>query len=263
MFDLSAIQRDSFIRKAEYVPVVDSTNNRALELAAEEKIELPYLILAGQQTAGRGRGANRWWTGPGALAWSVVLDSESLGLTPENWPRVSLTAALAVCETIKQLAPDAACGIKWPNDVLVGGRKICGVLPELPRPVSHARPLPKRLVLGVGINVNNSLQTAPPEVASLATSLVDLTGRTHDLTDVLLRVLARLERHLIALAEGDPNLSAAWAERCLLRGRMVEIMQGDRRIRGTCGGIADDGGLWLDTGEGPRRVYSGVVAKDF
>lgn len=261
MFDLRAIQRDSFIRRAEYLPVVDSTNNRALELAAEENVEFPYLILAGEQTAGRGRGTNSWWTGAGALAWSVVLDAEALGLTPENWPRVSLTAALAVCETVKQLAPDAACGIKWPNDVLVGGKKICGVLPELPRPVSHVRPLPKRIVLGVGINVNNPLQTAPPEVAALATSLLDLTGRTHDLTDVLLRVLTRLERHLTALAEADPYLSEAWTDRCLLRGRTVEILQGDRRIRGTCGGIAADGGLWIDAGDGPRINYSGVVAK--
>ena len=213
MFNLLALERDSFIRRAEYVPVVDSTNNRALELATDENLELPYLLLAGEQTAGRGRGTNRWWTGNGSLAWSLILDAEALGLTPENWPRVSLTAALAVCETVKQLAPQAACGIKWPNDVQVGGKKICGVLPELPRPVSHSRPLPKRLVLGVGMNVNNSWQEAPAEVASLATSIIDLTGRTHDLTDVLLRILARLERHLTALAEGDPYLAEAWAER--------------------------------------------------
>ncbi|HZZ70697.1 MAG TPA: biotin--[acetyl-CoA-carboxylase] ligase [Pirellulales bacterium] len=259
--ELQALERNTFVRRAEFLPVVDSTNTYALQLAESAPLAIPHLVIAGEQTAGRGRGANRWWSGPGALAWSLVLDAEELGLTPENWPRISLTAALAVCETVRQLAPQAACGIKWPNDVLAGGRKICGVLPELPRPVSHDRPLPNRLVLGVGLNVNNALAEAPPEIRAVATSLVDLTGRAHDQVDVLTRILGRLEQNLLLLRQGDPDLAEAWSRRCLLRGGVVELCQGERRIRGVCGGIAADGGLWLDPGEGPRRYYSGTIGR--
>jgi len=263
MFDLSRLTDETFIKRVEFLPVIDSTNNFALELATRSDLELPLLVLAGEQTAGRGRGQNTWWSDEGSLTWTLLLDAEELQLSPENWPQVSLAAALAVCEMLEEFWPEGArqCGIKWPNDVHAAGKKICGILPELPQSVSHGRPLPKRLVLGVGININNSVAAAPAELHSIATTLKDLTGREHDLTEVLLAIFRRLPHHLKALATHDLDLADAWAQRCVLRGKSIEVTIGDRILAGECHGIAPDGGILIHDGEDLKTNYSGIVTK--
>lgn len=245
--------------------MLPSTNDRALQLAAQTDLPTPLLVLAEEQTAGRGRGSHRWWSQPGALTFSLVLDAAALQPRPEHWPRVSLTAAVAVCEVLESLVPHLSCGIRWPNDVVLAGRKICGILPELAQPPREPRnriiepPLPARLVLGVGVNVNNSLAAAPPDVRAIGTSLFDLTGDCYDLTDLLVQVLERLSRGLIALAKGDPQLARVWAQRCVLQGRTIELQTGPTQVRGICKGIDLEGALVLHTPRGRERSFGGVV----
>lgn len=255
LFDVERLRRETFVRHVEVHRQIGSTNDRALELAAAPQIETPLLVLAETQTGGRGRGANRWWTGPGALTFSLVLDAERLNLPSGRWPKLSLTAGLAVCEALAETVNGAAIGLKWPNDVYLGGRKLCGILVECPSAAAG------RIVVGIGINVNNSLATAPSDLRLLATSLFDETLQRHDLNDVLVCVLARLEAELAHLAAADADLSHRWRAYCMLQDLPLSIAGPAERISGICRGIDRDGALLLETAAGITRVFSGVVTR--
>jgi len=247
------VEAETFVAKIAYRSEVASTNDWTLELARAGGPRLPLLVLASQQTQGRGRGTNRWWSAPGALTFSLLLDSTAVLPDIHSLPRVSVVTALGVCDALASLAPDRPLGLKWPNDVLLGRRKVCGILVESP-----ARP-PDRLVIGIGINVNNSFVEAPPDVQQRAVSWADATGRTWELTDVLIRVLRSLEQQLASLKAGRVRLSEACRPWCVLTGRAVCVAAGAERIEGACAGIGDDGALVVSTQDLDRRLFSGVV----
>jgi BirA family biotin operon repressor/biotin-[acetyl-CoA-carboxylase] ligase len=253
---LNRILDESFVRRIEFRRSLPSTNDLAMELAVNPAVEAPLLVLTDEQTAGRGRGANRWWSGPGALTFSLILEPAVSSLQPAQWPRVALTTGLSICEVLQELVPNVACGLKWPNDVFLGAKKVCGILVEVP---SCRPPLPQRIVLGVGLNVNNSLARAPDDVSVRATALCDVAPANWNRADVLLSVLRRLDRNLQALGTNDPALIEKWQQRCVLRNRNVEIEFGARRIRGLCRGIAADGTLILETERGREQVAGGVL----
>jgi biotin-(acetyl-CoA carboxylase) ligase len=150
MFDLARLSASGLVAGIDFHESLGSTSDRALGLAAEGAIALPHLVLAQRQTAGRGRGANRWWAADGALTFSLVLAAPPDRLPPDRWPQVALVAGLAVCDALRSLAPAAELRVKWPNDVFLAGRKVCGILSES---VPGWR---DRLVVGIGVNVNNS-----------------------------------------------------------------------------------------------------------
>ncbi len=247
------IGTETFIGTLEIHDELPSTNNRALELAERQDLELPALIVADRQTAGRGRGENAWWSAEGALTFSLILDAGGCGIAPERWPQVSLTTGLAVCEALDALVPQANLKLKWPNDVMLGGKKLCGILSEIPSSLKG------RIVVGIGINVNNSLEDAPPAVRDVAVSLRDATGARHDGLDVLIRVLQHLELEFARLSESSMSLSKRFRERCWLNGREVSIENGFAAVQGLCGGIDDEGALLVQTPLGLERVLSGTV----
>ena len=256
MQSVAQITSATFVKHVEFHAEIGSTNDRALDLAvAEVSIDTPLLVWAQQQTAGRGRGANRWWAAEGALTFSLLLDTKSLELPQERWPQVSLTTGLAVCSALQELLPSAEIGLKWPNDVFLHGKKICGILVEIPPRQSG------KLVVGIGINVNNSLNAAPAELSATATALCDASHRKWDLVSVLIQVLTQLELHLRQLSNGDPELADRWHELCLLRGRLVQHVVGDRLTVGICQGVDRDGALLLQSEAGLARVLGGVIAK--
>jgi BirA family transcriptional regulator, biotin operon repressor / biotin---[acetyl-CoA-carboxylase] ligase len=257
VFNLHRIERETFVRQVLFRCVLRSTNDRAVQLAARANLHLPMRVLAERQTAGRGRGTNQWWSARGSLTFSLLLDADPLRVRSERWPQISLTAAAAVCEIIEDICPDSRCGIRWPNDVYVAGRKVCGILPEV---VPARDSIPTRLVVGIGINVNNTLTDAPPDVLARGSSLFDLTGTRYDMTEVLVRVLNRLEFRLGQLTRRDARLAAAWSARCLLRSRTVELSLGTRRVRGSCQGMDHAGALLLTIGKRTMRYFSGVIA---
>lgn len=279
VFDLKCIRTSGWVRRVEFEPSLPSTNDRALELAGKRSLGVPLLVITDCQTAGRGRGDHRWWSAPGALTFSLVLEAAAEGLQPCQWPQVSLTAAVAMLDVLKEIVPGVPAGLRWPNDVYLGGRKICGVLvepagaapsavrsqrsgpgepPDSPtRPSSYRR---NRLVVGLGMNVNNSLTDAPCDVRTVGTSLFDLTGNRFDLTETLLRILNRIEERLAWLAGNDPRLAEAWQQHCLLRGQTVTVDVGSHVVRGRCYGIDQKGALLVQTEERIEKLYGGVTS---
>lgn len=274
-FDLDRVLRETFVASFEHFSTLGSTNDRAKEAAGDcpdfraptghyrqivgegTKMglspscgPLPLLIVADRQTAGRGRGGNAWWTGEGSLAFSLLLGSEHLPQKRRS-ALVSLAAGVAVVETVAPLVPDRPIGIHWPNDVMVGDRKLSGILIEV---------LPDgRQVVGIGVNVNNTAADAPDEIQPLVATLRDLTGRSHDRTDILVSLLQHLAGQLSVLRSSPEQIASRTDSLCLQRGRMLTVCQGEQTIIGRCEGIAPDGALRLETSDGERLVYSGVV----
>lgn len=257
LFDLDRLRAAPQIAALEYHSSIGSTNDRALELVRSGAASAKTLILAGEQTAGRGRGSNRWWSGDGALTFSYI-DRPGAALDRASWPRWTLVAAVAVCDVIELVAPDLQPGIRWPNDVHVAGKKISGILVEAPVVAPGQQQL---LILGLGLNVNNSLEGAPPEVRAVGTSLSDLTQSRHDLSEILLRLLERLDQLTARLESGDRELVDRWQSLCILRGRQVGLKLGDREVLGHCQGIAEDGALILETSAGRERFFGGVLTR--
>jgi BirA family biotin operon repressor/biotin-[acetyl-CoA-carboxylase] ligase len=254
--DVERLRAETFVRRVEYHQVIASTNDYALQLTQQEHLDAPLLIVAAEQTAGRGRGRNVWWSGPGGLMFSLVLEPDPRELPRAKWPRVSLTAGLSVCEAVERVLPGVPCGLKWPNDVWIGSRKICGILVEVP---PQRPPLPPRLVIGIGLNVNNSLAAAPADIQSRAASLIDLAGGPLSMREVLTQLLQQFAANLVSLATDEPSLPDRWRARCVLHGRVVEILQGEQTVRGVCHGIDIDGALLLETPERRERLFGGIV----
>lgn len=250
------LKRETFVLGVEHHAEIASTNNRALELCADIDLPVPFLVSADHQTAGRGRGANRWWSSDGAILFSVIVDAAEYGLPESRWPQISLTVGAAICQTLQTLVGlEAAVGLKWPNDVWLNGRKVAGILVEIPAARRG------RLVIGVGLNVNNSFEAAPLELLSLATSMRDETGIESDRHEVLVRLLRQLDEDLRCLAESDPSLTERWQSLCVLRDRTVSLDSGQQQITGLCLGIAADGALRLQMASGEQRLYGGTVSR--
>ena len=253
-FDLTRLRSSPLIAALEHHEQIGSTSDRALEIARQDELTLPLLILADQQTGGRGRGSNPWWAAAGSLTFSLLIDARQFSIASESWPVLSLSTGLAICEALEQIAPGGDFGVKWPNDVYCAGRKLCGILIESP---SAAR---GRIVVGIGLNVNNSLAAAPQEIQSAAISLVDYLQRPLDMTAVFLNLLASLHSRWQELGRAGFNAQfSEFRRRCILDGRTIQVSSGPRLITGRCLGIDDNGSLILQTENGREEIASGSV----
>ncbi|MEY3173172.1 MAG: Bifunctional protein BirA [Planctomycetota bacterium] len=253
-FDLPRLLRESSLQHIEYHPTLDSTSTLAAELLEPLLNCAPALVLTAEQTAGRGRKGNAWWSAAGALAFTLVLRGDELPLPAARRPLLAICTGLAVRKALATFAPTAALSIKWPNDVLSDSRKICGILVE-----QQGSATAPGLLLGIGINVNNSTTDAPPEIAARAISLSDLTGSPSDLTEVLLRILQELDAAVAELSRRPAALLAEVNRHSLLNGRHVTVRSGDTDIAGLCLGIDEDGCLVLQHHSGIARCTTGVV----
>ena len=212
--------------------VVDSTNAEARRFA-ERGEPMPVWLMAARQTAGRGRHGRNWVSDPGNLFVSLLLDCDA---PPRTAGQVSFVAALAVVDTLHPLLPDATVQIKWPNDVLVDGRKIAGILLE-----SHAAGAGQVRALIVGIGVN--LASAPPDTAFPATCLAQIIGGAapspRALTD-------RLDGHFFArygvwTRDGFDPVRDAWLAAAAGRGENITARTAQSTVTGRFETISSDG----------------------
>ncbi len=213
---------------------VESTNDEVRKLAESGTAE-GLIVTALRQTNGRGRRGAAWFSAPGeSLAFSILLrpsDPKPL------WPRLALAAGLSVAEALEEYIP--IVGIKWPNDVWVGGRKIAGILVEAGRDF---------VVVGIGLNVNTS--AFPEAVAGIATSIRAETGRETALPEVLAGVIQRLALRRTQIGSGFQEIIDAIRLRCVLTGNEVSLTTPVGPRTGTVLSISPNGELVLNTAKG-------------
>lgn len=243
-FDAEALRQCPLTETLEIHETIGSTNDRAKELVAAGA-KLPALVLAENQTAGRGRGDHRWWASNGALTFSLALETTT---AYAKQGLLALAAGLGVTDAVKATCHEAP-QLKWPNDVLLQAKKLAGVLIESPRPGS--------LVVGVGVNVENRLDGAPAEIQQRACSLVDHGKATRQA--LLQAFLAAFNQRLSELESSDPQLLAAARSADALRGKSIEVLDGNQTYRGIGAGFADDGALLVQQGSTTIRVQAGSV----
>ncbi len=201
------------------------------------------VVLAEQQTAGRGRLDRSWVTGPGEnIAFSVVLRPE-----PSRMSQLNMAATLGVASAVERLTGTEAT-VKWPNDVRIGGKKLAGILIES---AMDAKGL-KHAVLGIGINVNLD-PSAFPEIAGTATSLMAETGAPLDRADVLRAVLEDVDDRYTEVS-GGKSLTNRWASRLDTLGSTVSVRWGDGEMIGLATGVDDEGNLLLTGADGSVRT---------
>ncbi len=233
---------------------VDSTNAEA-ERRLAAGAEAPLAILAREQTQGRGRRGRPWHSAPNGNLYATFVFRPRT--EPGRLPHFTLWMGLQVCELIAafcRLQP----GLKWPNDVHLGGRKAGGMLTEARVDADEVRDL----VFGLGLNLNGGAGTLPPELRATATSLADATGGPVDLNRFAAALLLRVAQAYRSFADGSyrQELAGLWARYDVLRGRPVAVVQGTRTVRGTAEGIDAEGSLLVRTGAGTvERFRAGEV----
>ena len=233
-------------QKVIYYPTVTSTNEIAKEKAKQGALE-GTVVIAGEQTAGKGRRQRIWFSPKGSIALSVILYPRL-----DSLPSLIMLASLAVVrsiETVTSLKPR----IKWPNDVLVNGRKVCGILVESEvrgSKVGYA-------VVGVGVNVNLEASNLPAMLPG-ATSLSDELGRDVSLPGLVRRLLVEVEGLYLALESGG-SIYEGWRDSLVTLGKEVSVESDGSRYIGIAESVARDGSLWL---RHPDGGLSQIVAGD-
>jgi BirA family transcriptional regulator, biotin operon repressor / biotin---[acetyl-CoA-carboxylase] ligase len=229
-----------------------STSEVAFRLAAEGA-EHGELVVAEQQTAGRGRRGRSWVSPPGKnLYASLVLRPE---LPPQRAPELTLLAAVAVAETLRGEGLEAV--IKWPNDLQApGGGKIAGILTELSAEADRVH----FVILGIGVNLNAGRGDFPPELEEVATSVFGVLGRKVNRPAFTARLLRTLEEWLDRHAEqGFAPVRIRWRALSATLGQEILVKSERRELRGLAEDIDADGALLLRTEGGLERVLAGDV----
>lgn len=255
----SRLALDCLCRRVECLETVDSTNTRAKQLAELGEPE-GTLVVAEEQTAGKGRRGRGWASEPGIGIWmSLILRPQ---LKPQQAASVTLVAAMAVAKGIRECC-GLETGIKWPNDVVINGKKVCGILTETssePDYIHYAVP-------GIGINANTP--EFPEELRDRATSIYLETGKKTDRNALIAAVMNAfsdyyrryLETADLSLLkdEYDAMLVNMNREVLILYG-MVEDADPEKSEKGVAKGIAPSGALLVETEAGLKEVLSGEVS---
>jgi len=233
---------------------IGSTNTAAMSAACEGAPE-GSVFLAEEQTAGRGRGANNWHSAQSSgIYCSVILRPK---LPPSDVLGLSLAAGLAVYGAIQQIDPHVEVDLKWPNDLLTGGKKFCGILTEMNAEPTRVR----HIVVGIGINVNQP--SFPKEITDRATSLRLATGSEWSRVELTAALLKSLDREYRQLVESGgaikPILRRFTEHSSWVRNKKVRIEENGGGFEGITDGLDDRGFLRVRTAQGMQTVLSGTV----
>ena len=239
----------AFGRSFVYLETVDSTNLKARSLAREGAVE-GTVVVADSQTGGRGRMRRAWISPPGVnLYCSIVLRPP---VPSVRVPEIPLVAAAAIHSAIQGECPEFQSFIKWPNDIVTGGRKLCGILCEMESEPDFTH----FVVVGFGLNVN--LDPVPEELQAIASSICIESGRTASRARLLAAVLNRFEQlYLEWIHEPDLGFLLPYLEEhAWLKGKELRIEQFDRILTGTEAGLTPQGQLLLRSEEGTLTPVS-------
>jgi BirA family biotin operon repressor/biotin-[acetyl-CoA-carboxylase] ligase len=239
-------------RRIEYFEELESTNTEALRLALENATE-GTVVLADAQSEGRGR-LDRVWESPPSmnLYLSVVLRPD---IPAASASLIPLMVGVAVADVMSKYCPGRV-RLKWPNDVLIDGRKICGILTEMRTRADRVH----FIIVGIGVNINMRKLDFPREIRETATSLRIWTECEIDRLDVAIRLFENLERcYRIFLSGGEAAIRETWLQYAELVGKRIEVVFGKTIQRGTVTGLDESGALLLEGETGAQQVLAGDV----
>lgn len=250
----SRLGGDGVIGREIHVFKETASTNDLVERLARDGAREGVVVFAESQTKGRGRLGRKWHSPAGTgLYFSVLLRPQ---LRPLEATQLTVVAATALVRAIEALTPVRPT-IKWPNDLLVEGRKIAGVLTELSAELDTI----KHLTLGIGLDVNQTANDFPPELRAFATSLRLAAGHSISRPELATRILFELDADYARIRRGKfAAVADEWEARCTTIGHNVSIRIGDRVIRGCAESLDDDGALLLRTQHGRlERIIGGDV----
>jgi BirA family biotin operon repressor/biotin-[acetyl-CoA-carboxylase] ligase len=231
-----------------------TSTNDVIEKLARDGVKEGAVVFAESQTKGRGRLGRKWISPERKGLWFSVLLRP--GLRPQETTQLTVASATALRRAIQSetgLRPE----IKWPNDIVIGGKKVAGILTELSAELDRVR----HIILGIGVDVNQVAGEFPPELRKLATSLKIESGRAISRAALATAILRELDSDYARICGGGfAEVADEWQEHCKTIGRQVTIQIGERRIRGRAESLDDDGALLLRTDHGRlERITGGDV----
>jgi len=241
-----------FGQAIHYFEEVQSTNDEARRLAEKGAAE-GTLVLAESQTGGKGRLGRRWLSPAGKGIWiSIILRPL---MQPAKVPHLTMVAALAAAKAVQE-GSGLETGIKWPNDIMVNGKKVCGILTELKAETEMVH----YVVVGIGLNVNLSPEDLPDELHTTATSLAIELGRSVSRLLLTQRLLTHFDAfYADYLARGLGPVKEAWEKNNITLGCQVQVTTTEGQFSGTALGINADGALLVEGKEGIQAFYAADV----
>ncbi len=231
----------------------DSTNLQACRLGDEGEVD-GLVVIADRQSSGKGRMGRRWESPGGVNLYASILLRPAI--LPFEAPKLTFLSAVAVCRAITNctgLKPT----VKWPNDILLNGAKVAGLLNEMSSETDQVH----YVVLGIGVNLNMRADQFPTDLRYPATSLAIAAGQSVSRLDFTRTLLQEIDAlYQTYLEQGSEPIMAAWAELCDLTGKAVEVDCNQLKIAGTMIGLAEDGALLVRTATGKiENIYAGDV----
>ncbi|WP_410768393.1 biotin--[acetyl-CoA-carboxylase] ligase [Fontibacillus sp. BL9] len=250
---LERLQTRTFGRQLKILNVTSSTQEEVRRLA-EEGAPSGTLVIAEEQTGGRGRQGKKWFSPPHKGIWMSLL------LRPQRplsfAPQLTLLTAVAVCRAVRKVSGIDA-GIKWPNDLLVQGKKICGILIESAGEDERI----KYCITGIGIDVNVDRDEMPAELHDIATSLKMESGQVQNRAELIAAVMYELELlYTLYEEEGFAPIRHLWEALSVTLGRRVTVKTAQGDVNGTAEALDESGALVvLDDGGKNIMIFSGDV----
>ena len=235
-------------KKILFFEEVDSTNNKAKQIALEEKEGT--VVISEMQTSGRGRRGREWYSPKGGIYVTFILKPN---VSPEKASQLTLVSSLALVETLNAMGSNLNAKIKWPNDVLISGKKISGILTELSADMEKIN----YIVVGVGINLNTEKEILPENGTSLKIEMKEEVS-------IKLFLKSFLEHYDLIYQEylngGIDQIIEKWKNNSDTLGKKVKIIGINETFEGLAKDIDENGALILETKEKEIKVYSGDVS---
>jgi BirA family biotin operon repressor/biotin-[acetyl-CoA-carboxylase] ligase len=234
-------------KKILHFDTIPSTNNYAKQII--NKVPEGTVIIADVQTSGRGRKQRGWYSPKGGLWFSVVLFPK---IIPQKGMIITMVSSLAVAQGIKEITGIDTV-IKWPNDLLIEGRKVCGILTDIDATMDKIN----YSVVGIGININNKLNK---DIAKTAITLKQKQGTLISRVKLLISILRYLDNNYHRLIVGDYNfIKNTWLKHSDIIGRKIRVQDDNKTTTGIVADIDDNGCILLESDIKNIRIFSGDV----
>ena len=251
---LARLGKTRVIGRAIQVFEQTTSTNDVLEKFARDGVKEGVVVFAESQTKGRGRLGRKWISPERKGLWfSILLRPD---LRPQETTQLTVASAIALRRAVKTVTGLAA-EIKWPNDLLIGGKKIVGILTEMSAEVDRVR----HIILGIGVDVNQDVAEFPVELRKIATSLKIETGAEISRAELAVEIMRELDADYARICGGKFSAVAdEWEAACATIGRNVSVQTGVQKIRGRAEALDDDGALLVRTEHGHlERIIGGDV----